>query len=124
MAAGQPPLVTRAALLPFTRRLVAHFSPDKGILFCSLARGAARWESNADPLVLMPFEGRPRGCRNLPGNRSPRGPDRPLQPAARLPAPLVQQPPADPLNSRVPSPAIPTTSLRPPKWRPLPDAPP
>lgn len=55
---SQPaPLVTRAALQAFTQRLVEHFAPEKVILFGSMARGEARWDSDADILVVMPFEG-------------------------------------------------------------------
>lgn len=57
-ATKPPPLVTREALEAFTRRLVERFAPDKVILFGSLARGEARWDSDADILVVMPFEGR------------------------------------------------------------------
>ena len=52
------PLVTREALEAFTKRLVEQFSPEKVILFGSLARGAGRWDSDADILVVMAFEGR------------------------------------------------------------------
>ncbi|NBQ21338.1 MAG: nucleotidyltransferase domain-containing protein [Synechococcaceae bacterium WB6_3B_236] len=52
------PLVTREALEAFTKRLVEQFSPEKVILFGSLARGEGRWDSDADILVVMPFEGR------------------------------------------------------------------
>ena len=57
MAATPSPLVTREALLAFTNRLVDHFAPEKLILFGSQARGEARWDSDADILVVMPFEG-------------------------------------------------------------------
>lgn len=57
MAATPSPLVTREALLAFTNRLVDHFAPEKVILFGSQARGEARWDSDADILVVMPFEG-------------------------------------------------------------------
>jgi len=52
------PLVTRAALEAFTQRLVERFAPEKIILFGSMARGEARWDSDADILVVMTFEGR------------------------------------------------------------------
>jgi predicted nucleotidyltransferase len=52
------PRVTREALLAFTQRLVERYAPEKVILFGSLARGDARWDSDADVLVVMPFEGR------------------------------------------------------------------
>ena len=55
------PLVTRAALEAFTQRLVEHFAPEQVILFGSQVRGEARWDSDADLLVVMPFEGQPRG---------------------------------------------------------------
>lgn len=41
----------------FTQRPVEHFAPEKVILFGSQARGEARWDSDADLLVVMPFEG-------------------------------------------------------------------
>ena len=53
------PLVTRAALDAFTQRLVDQFAPEKVILFGSQARGDARLDSDADILVVMPYEGRP-----------------------------------------------------------------
>ena len=56
--AAQDPLVTREALQAFTQSLVRKFAPQKVILFGSLARGDARWDSDADILVVMPFEGR------------------------------------------------------------------
>ncbi len=56
----QAPLVTREALQAFTQRLVERFAPEKVILFGSMARGEARWDSDADLLVVMPFEGRPQ----------------------------------------------------------------
>ena len=37
-----------------------HFAPEQVILFGSQARGEARWDSDADILVVMPFEGRPQ----------------------------------------------------------------
>ncbi|MFM2174381.1 MAG: hypothetical protein RLZZ54_2308 [Cyanobacteriota bacterium] len=52
------PLVTQEALQAFTNRLVQHYSPNKVILFGSMARGEARWDSDADLMVVMPFEGR------------------------------------------------------------------
>lgn len=51
------PLVTREAVAAFTQRLVEHFAPQQIILFGSQARGEARWDSDADILVVMPFEG-------------------------------------------------------------------
>ncbi|MBM5816751.1 MAG: nucleotidyltransferase domain-containing protein [Cyanobacteria bacterium K_Offshore_surface_m2_239] len=51
-------LVTREALRAFTRRLVECYAPEKVILFGSLARGEGSWDSDADILVVMPFEGR------------------------------------------------------------------
>jgi len=53
------PLVSREALEAFTQRLVEHFAPEQVILFGSQARGEARWDSDADLLVVMPFEGKP-----------------------------------------------------------------
>lgn len=59
MAERHPaPLVTPEALESFTQRLVDHFAPHKVILFGSLAHGDSRWDSDADILVVMPFEGR------------------------------------------------------------------
>ena len=58
MTTTPTPLVTREALLAFTQRLVECYAPEKVILFGSLARGDARWDSDADVLVVMPFEGR------------------------------------------------------------------
>ncbi|MFN9621260.1 MAG: nucleotidyltransferase domain-containing protein, partial [Cyanobacteriota bacterium] len=52
--------VTREALSAFTQRLVEHFAPEQIILFGSMARGEARWDSDADILVVMPLEGQPR----------------------------------------------------------------
>jgi len=51
------PLVSREALDAFTQRLMERFAPEKVILFGSMARGEARWDSDADILVVMPFEG-------------------------------------------------------------------
>jgi len=68
MTANTAPLVTREALQAFTQRLVKHFAPEQVILFGSQARGEARWDSDADILVVMPFEGQPqdtvKGMRN------------------------------------------------------------
>jgi predicted nucleotidyltransferase len=66
MTTTPTPLVTREALLAFTQRLVERYAPEKVILYScgeacgygSLARGTARWDSDADVLVVMPFEGR------------------------------------------------------------------
>ena len=52
--------MTREALQAFTQRLVKNFAPKQVILFSSQARGEARWDSDADILVVMPFEGRPQ----------------------------------------------------------------
>lgn len=52
------PLVTREALQTFTQQLVVRFAPEKVILFGSQARGDGRWDSDADILVVMPFQGR------------------------------------------------------------------
>ena len=60
MTANTAPLVTREALQAFTQRLVKNFAPKQVILFGSQARGEARWDSDADILVVMPFEGRPQ----------------------------------------------------------------
>jgi predicted nucleotidyltransferase len=68
MTANPAPLVTREALQAFTQRLVKHFAPEHVILFGSQACGEARWDSDADILVVMPFEGQPqdtvKGMRN------------------------------------------------------------
>jgi len=68
MTANPAPLVTREALQAFTQCLVKHFAPEQVILFGSQARGEARWDSDADILVVMPFEGQPqdtvKGMRN------------------------------------------------------------
>jgi len=48
---------SREALAVFTQKLVDQFAPEKVILFGSQARGEARWDSDADILVVMPFEG-------------------------------------------------------------------
>ena len=91
MNAPGSPLVTPEALEAFTKRLVAHYSPEKVILFGSLARGEARWDSDADLLVVMPFEGRhPNKTRELRKRcRADFTPDpvlwRPDQAAARYP---------------------------------------
>lgn len=60
------PLVTREALEAFTQRLVERFASEQVILFGSMARGEARWDSDADILVVMPYEGRPFAkCREI-----------------------------------------------------------
>lgn len=66
MTTTPTPLVTREALQAFTQRLVERYAPEKVILYScgeacgygSMARGEARWDSDADVLVVMPFEGR------------------------------------------------------------------
>lgn len=57
-SASPAPLVTSEALEAFTERLVERFAPEQVILFGSQARGEARWDSDADILVVVPFEGR------------------------------------------------------------------
>ena len=57
MEGAPSPLVTAEALQSFTERLVERYAPQKVILFGSLARGAGRWDSDADLMVVMPFEG-------------------------------------------------------------------
>lgn len=52
-------IVTREGIEVFTRRLVEKYAPEKVILFGSQARGDARLDSDADILVVMPYEGRP-----------------------------------------------------------------
>ena len=69
MTANTAPLVTREALQAFTQRLVKHFAPEQVILFGSQARGEARWNSDADILVVMPFEGLPDAL--CPGDGGP-----------------------------------------------------
>jgi len=59
MNGSNPPLVKKEALEAFIDRLVATFSPERVILFGSLATNEARWDSDADLLIVMPFEGRP-----------------------------------------------------------------
>lgn len=58
MTTTPTPLVTHEALRAFTRQLVECYAPKKVILFESLARGEGRWDSDADNLVVMSFEGR------------------------------------------------------------------
>lgn len=58
--ASPAPLVNREALDAFTQRLVQQFPLAQVILFGSQARGNARWDSDADLLVVMPFEGKRR----------------------------------------------------------------
>ncbi|MEI8252145.1 MAG: nucleotidyltransferase domain-containing protein [Synechococcus sp. ELA057] len=55
---AKAPVVTQKALKAFTDRLVEAFAPERVILFGSMARGTAGLESDADVLVVMPFEGR------------------------------------------------------------------
>ena len=55
---AKAPLVTQEALKAFTDRLVEAFAPERVILFGSMARGTAGLESDADVLVVMPFEGK------------------------------------------------------------------
>ena len=57
MASMPSPLVAREALRALTQRFVEHFAPQKVILFGSQASGEARWQSDADILAVMPFEG-------------------------------------------------------------------
>ena len=59
-------VVTRVGIETFTQRLVDQFAPEKVILFGSQARGAARLDSDADILVVMPYEGRAFAkCREI-----------------------------------------------------------
>jgi predicted nucleotidyltransferase len=51
-------IVTREGIEAFTQRLVQKYAPEKVILFGSQARGDARLDSDADILVVMPYEGR------------------------------------------------------------------
>jgi uncharacterized protein len=55
---AKAPRVTQEALKAFTDRLVEAFAPEQVILFGSMAQGTAGLESDADVLVVMPFEGR------------------------------------------------------------------
>jgi uncharacterized protein len=57
-AMAMAPFVTQEALKAFTERLVEAFAPEQVILFGSMARGTVGVESDADVLVVMPFEGR------------------------------------------------------------------
>jgi predicted nucleotidyltransferase len=58
MTTTPTPLVTREVLFGFTQRLVECYAPEKVILFGSVAHGDGCWDSDADILVVMPFEGR------------------------------------------------------------------
>jgi predicted nucleotidyltransferase len=118
----QAPLVSREALAAFTQRLVETFAPEQVILFGSMARGEARWDSDADILVVMPFEGRHlamirqirKACRagfpmdllvrrpeeiairyrgGGPGELPPEAPTDPYVTLSRHPAPVIQPPP-------------------------------
>ena len=64
MSATPAPRVTREALCAFTQRLVQHPAPEQVILFGSQARGNPRWDSDADLLVVMPFD----SSRRCPGD--------------------------------------------------------
>ena len=54
---GTQPLVTPEVLDAYVHDLISHFCPTKVILFGSLARGKGRWDSDADLLIVMPFDG-------------------------------------------------------------------
>jgi len=62
---------------------VQRFAPEQVILFGSLARGEARWDSDADLLVVMPFEG--RSLDTVKAMRSTCEPDFPLDLHLRRP---------------------------------------
>ena len=65
-------VVTREGIETFTQRLVDQFAPEKVILFGSQARGDARLDSDADILVVMPYEGRAFAkCRKIPRSCKP-----------------------------------------------------
>lgn len=51
---------TARAVDEMVRRLVEQFDPEQIVLFGSQARGDARWDSDVDLLVIMPFEGSKR----------------------------------------------------------------
>ena len=55
----RPTLVTREGLIQFTHRVVELFHPEFMMLFGSLTRADSTWDSDADILVVMHFEGRP-----------------------------------------------------------------
>jgi hypothetical protein len=79
MSATPAPLVTREALRVFTQLLVQHVAPEQVILFGSQARGNARWDSDADLLVVMPFEGKSgAGARQRAGGDGRHGVQGPL----------------------------------------------
>jgi predicted nucleotidyltransferase len=40
-------------------QITREFNPEKIILFGSHAHGTPQWDSDVDPLVIMPFRGRP-----------------------------------------------------------------
>jgi len=57
--------------------LVAELAPEEVWLFGSWARGEARWDSDVDLLVVVPYEGDPKEL-TLRGYRALRGRDFPL----------------------------------------------
>ena len=50
--------VTPRQIRELCDQIARQFKPDKIVLFGSHASGQARWDSDVDLLVIMPFEGR------------------------------------------------------------------
>lgn len=51
-------MITNARIQALTRRIAAHFKPERIILFGSRATGRARGDSDVDLLVVMRYRGR------------------------------------------------------------------